>query len=141
MTATMSRLCAFRVADLWLGVDAHHVQELLRPQPVTRVPLAAACVVGLMNLRGQIAVAIDVRLALGLPARAAGDAHMNVVVRDRDHIVALVVDRIDDVIEIDLGLLEPLPSGPRAIVALYKLPDRLCHVVDISRLLAVGGSS
>ncbi len=141
MTAPMSRLCAFRVADMWFGVDAHHVHELLRPQPVTRVPLASAEVVGLMNLRGQIAVAIDVRVALGLQARHGSEPHMNVVVRNRDHLVALVVDRIDDVIEVDPALLEPLTGIPRAIVALYKLPDRLCHVIDISRLLAVGGSS
>ncbi len=160
MIAPISRLCAFRVADLWFGVDAHHVQELLRPQPVTRVPLAPAEVVGLMNLRGQIAVAIDVRIVLGLRTRDGGEPHMNVVVRERDHLVALVVDRIDDVFEVDPALLEPLPGSPRAIdttalrfggadgraqvpaiVALYKLPDRLCHVIDVSRLLAVGGSS
>ena len=59
--------CSFHLGDLFMGVEVRHVQEVLRYQKMTRVPLAAAVVEGLINLRGQIVTAIDLRRRLGLP--------------------------------------------------------------------------
>jgi len=60
----------FFVADLFFGVDVLRVQEVLRFQQMTRVPLAPDVIEGLINLRGQIVTAIDMRRRLGLPPRA-----------------------------------------------------------------------
>src|SRR4029078_10689904 len=93
--------------------------------------------------RGQIVTAIDLRCRLGLRLRGPGELPMNVVVRDGENAVSLLVDRIVDVVEVDNKLFEPPPSTVRAsvrglIVGAYKLPDRLLLVLDTEQELAEG---
>ena len=96
------QLCTFRVASLDFAVDVRHVQEVLRPQDLTRVPLAPHALHGLINLRGQIVSAIDMRDRLGLPSREEDDdPPFNVVVHSTSGIVSLLVDSIGDVIDVD----------------------------------------
>ena len=76
------------------------MQEVIRHQAMTRVPLAPKLIGGLINLRGQIVTAIDLRLRLGLPERRPGQLPMNVVVRSEDGAVSLLVDEIGDVLEV-----------------------------------------
>ena len=71
----------FFVADLFFGVDVLNVQEVLRFQPMTPVPQAPEVIEGLINLRGQIVTAIDMRRRLRLPTRAGDKSPMNMVVR------------------------------------------------------------
>ena len=139
------QFCTFYVDDLFLGIDVQQIQEVIRYQAMTRVPLAAAAISGLINLRGQIVTAIDLRCRLGLPLRKPGEAPMNVVVRDGDNVISLLVDRIGDVLEVDDELFESPPSTVRAdvrglIVGAYKLPQRLLLVLDTVRVLAESDS-
>ncbi len=132
--------CTFHVDNLFLGVDAKQVQEVIRYQQMTRVPLARSAISGLINLRGQIVTAIDLRSRLCLPLRTPNTLPMNVVVRDGEHAVSLLVDRIGDVVEVDDELFEPLPSTVRAAIrglirGAYKLPDRLLLVLDTVGIL------
>ena len=62
---TSGQYSTFFVADLFFGVDVLHVQEVLRFQQMTHVPQAPEVVEGLINLRGQIVTAIDMRRRLG----------------------------------------------------------------------------
>ncbi|MDZ4675045.1 MAG: chemotaxis protein CheW [Gemmatimonadota bacterium] len=124
------QLCTFYLHDLFFGVDVVEVQEVIRAQKTTRVPLAAPAVNGLINLRGQIVTALDLRIQLGLPPRADGEVPMNVVVRTPEGPVSLLVDRIGDVIEISEDLFAPLPETVdermREVVdGVYKIKDRL----------------
>ena len=137
--------CTFHVDNLFLGVDAQQVQEVIRYQEMTRVPLAPAAIHGLINLRGQIVTAIDLRCRLRLPLRAPNVLPMNVVVRDGENAVSLLVDRIGDVVEVNDELFEPPPPTVRAdlrglIRGAYKLPDRLLLVLDTDRALAESGA-
>lgn len=139
------QFCTFYVDGLFLGIDVQQIQEVIRYQAMTRVPLAAAAISGLINLRGQIVTAIDLRCRLGLPLRKAEETPMNVVVRDGDNAVSLLVDRIGDVLEVDEDLFELPPSTVRVsvrglIVGAYKLPDRLLLVLDTEQALAESDS-
>src|ERR1700677_839747 len=78
---TARQFATFFVADLFFGVDVLHVQEVLRFQQMTGVPQAPDVVEGLINLRGQIVIAIDMRRRLGLPPRPGDQTPMNMVVR------------------------------------------------------------
>ena len=71
----------FFVGDLFFGVDVLNVQEVLRFQQMTPVPQAPGVIEGLINLRGQIVTAIDMRRRLRLPPRAEDKSPMNIVVR------------------------------------------------------------
>src|SRR5579871_6291481 len=91
------QFATFFVADLFFGVDVLRVQEVLCFQQMTRVPQASGVVEGLINLRGQIVTAIDMRRRLGLPPRRDGQTPMNMVVRTEGGAVSLLVDEIGDV--------------------------------------------
>lgn len=139
------QFCTFFVDSLFLGIDVQQVQEVIRYQEMTRIPLAATAIRGLINLRGQIVTAIDMRCWLELPPRPPTELPMNVVVRDGENAVSLLVDRIGDVLEVDDESFELPPSTIRANVrglinGAYKLPDQLLLVLDTGRALAESDS-
>jgi purine-binding chemotaxis protein CheW len=128
----------FFVADLFFGVDVLNVQEVLRFQHMTPVPQAPRVIEGLINLRGQIVTAIDMRRRLGLPPRAGDKSPMNMVVRTSDGAVSLLVDEIGDVLDMDAATYERPPENldPAAreiIRGVYKLKGRLLLVLDAER--------
>jgi purine-binding chemotaxis protein CheW len=128
----------FFVADLFFGVDVLNVQEVLRFQPMTPVPQAPGVIEGLINLRGQIVTAIDMRRRLGLPTRSGDKSPMNMVVRTADGAVSLLVDEIGDVLDLDAATYERTPENldPAArelIRGVYKLKDRLLLILDAER--------
>lgn len=129
------QLCTFWVGDLFLGVDVTHVQEVVRPQALTTVPLAPPVVRGLINLRGQIVTAIDLAQMLDLPDRADGVELLNVVIRSRGEAISLLVDAIGDVVEIADDACAPVPPTVRTEVRRLlqntcPLPGRLLLVLD-----------
>ena len=135
----------FYLADFFFGVDVLRVQEVLRFQQMTRVPQAPEVIEGLINLRGQIVTAIDMRRRLGLPPRAGGQSPMNMVIRTEDGAVSLLVDEIGDVLDVDAATYERPPdnldaSARELIRGVYKLKNRLLLVLDAERTvdLAVG---
>lgn len=128
----------FFVGDLFFGVDVLRVQEVLRFQQMTRVPLAPDVIEGLINLRGQIVTAIDLRRRLKLPPRGGDHVPTNVVIRTDGGAVSLLVDEIGDVLDVDAATYERPPDkldpAARAMIrGVYKLKDRLLLVLDADR--------
>jgi purine-binding chemotaxis protein CheW len=136
------QFCTFRLGELFLGIEVLQVQEVIRAQNMTRVPLASRSVRGLINLRGQIVTAVDLRERLGLAPRPEDQTPMNVVVRTDEGAVSLLVDEIGDVLETEEDQYEAPPEtlAPEArelIRGVYKLPDRLLLVLDTDQALAL----
>src|SRR5215470_16261880 len=109
MPHTSGQLSTFFVADMFFGVDVLQVQEVLRFQHMTPVPQAPEVIEGLINLRGQIVTAIDMRRRLGLPPRTGCQNPTNLVVRNEDGAVSLLVDEIGDVLDVTADGFEPPP--------------------------------
>ena len=133
------QLCTFVLGGMTFGIDVTSVQEVLRSQLTTIVPLAPAAVAGLINLRGQIVTAIDMRAVLGLPPRT--DEPMNVVVRRPSGATSLLVDAIGDVREVDEATFERPPSTLSAaacslIRGAYKLEHGFVLALDLDAALA-----
>jgi purine-binding chemotaxis protein CheW len=142
----LRQLCTFRLDGRSYGVEIDRVQEVLRNQQVTDVPLAPRVVGGLINLRGQIVMAVDLRRCLELAEAPAGRLPMNVVLRTADGPVSLLVDVIDDVVEIPADSFEPPPDtlqGParRLIAGAYPLADRLLLSLDTDAIVALSGGA
>ncbi|MFN7994819.1 MAG: chemotaxis protein CheW [Bryobacteraceae bacterium] len=142
---TSGQFSTFFVSDLFFGVDVLRVQEVLRFQQMTRVPQAPGVIEGLINLRGQIVTAIDMRRRLQLPPRSDDQIPMNMVVRTEDGAVSLLVDEIGDVLDVDSANYESppenlAPAARELIRGVYKLKDRLLLVLDAERTvdLSVG---
>lgn len=132
--------CTFHVGDLLLALDVGVIQEVLRYQQMTRIPTAPSTIRGLVNLRGQIVVAYDLRRRLGLSPNTDGHEPFNIVIRGDDGVVSLLVDEIGDVLTIPESAIEPLPStvtpGLRELMmGLVRLDTRLLMLLDPEPLL------
>ena len=143
MLNTSNQFCTFHLDGLSFGVEVEMVQEVIRYQAMTRVPLAPPTIRGLINLRGQIVTAVDMRRRLGLTDRPDDELPMNVVVRLEDGAVSLLVDEIGDVLELEEEHFESPPAtlkGPaRALVrAVYKLEEGLLLILDTRNAVDVG---
>lgn len=130
------QFCTFYLANYLFGIELSKVQEVLQHLELTEVPLAPFTIRGLMNLRGQIVIAVDLRRSLELPEQPPGKAPMHVVVRTAEDAVSLLVDEIGDVVEVGDQSFVPPPEtlrGPvrNMILGVHQLNDRLMHVLDI----------
>lgn len=132
--------CTFLLADRCFAIDAHFVAEVLRETPLTRVPLAAPAIAGLLNLRGRIVPVIDLRRRLGFPESAIHVQRINVVIDVQREWFSLLVDELLDVVPVDTGRIER-PTGERAeppldcISGVLAEKGQLIHVLDPSRIL------
>lgn len=113
---TTRQYCTFWVNGLFFGLDVAFVQEVLRYQQMTVVPCAPEAVFGLINLRGQIVTALDMRCRLGLPPREDGVLPMNVIAHSRGEVVSLLVDDIGEVVDCEVADLQPAPANLPAAV-------------------------
>lgn len=137
--------CTFTLKDFTFGIAVQAIQEVILFQEMTPVPLAPATVRGLINLRGQIVTAIDLRGRLDLPPRQDGELPMNVIVRTPDGAVSLLVDQIGDVVEVDPSLHEDAPetlqgAAREIVTGVYKLPGHLLLILDVTAAVTVPNS-
>ena len=138
------QLATFYLANYHFAVPVQQVQEVLMEQPHTPAPGASRSVAGLINLRGQVVTALDLRRRLGMPERAADSdgapRSINVVVRARGEVWSLIVDRIGDVINVTESQFEPPPDslhGPLRdlIVGAFKLDQQLLLQLNVDCVL------
>ena len=112
------------------------VREIIRYQDMTEIPLAPPEVQGLINLRGEIVTAIDLRHRLGVPMEDNDKEPTNVVAWVGSDLVSLLVDQMEDVLELDDAAFEPVPDTlepeVRELVSgVYKLDGKLLLVLDV----------
>lgn len=127
------------VAGQNFGVPVLQVQDVLNPQPITRIPLAPTGIAGALNLRGRIVTAIDVRARLGLPL-ATGPC-MSIVVEHKGELYSLLVDEVGDVMSLHHRDYESSPPTLDArwrdiSQGVYRLDGALMLVMDVAKLLA-----
>lgn len=139
--ADQRQLCTFFLEERFFGIEVERVQEVIRYQTVTPVPLAPAVVRGLINLRGQIVTAIDLRRLLQVEDRTDERLPINIVMHARQGIFSLLVDRIGDVLEVDEDSFEHPPDtldgiARELIRGAYKLQGRLLLVLNVAKLFS-----
>ena len=136
------RFCTFFLDGLLFGIPVEKVQEVIRYQEMTRVPLAPPVVRGLINLRGQIVLAIDLRRRLELAEAPAELRPMNVVLGTQEGPISFLADEIGGVIEVGDEAFEVPPQTLRGaardlILGAFKLKERLLLVLDAERAAIV----
>jgi purine-binding chemotaxis protein CheW len=135
----VKRLATFTIDGAAYGVDVSRVREVVRPLDVTPIPLAPPEVAGLINLRGEIVTALDLRVRLGVDAREDGLA-MNMIMTSEHGPVSLLVDEAGEVREVDETTFEPAPTtitGPARdlILGTYPFDGRLLVELDVARAI------
>jgi purine-binding chemotaxis protein CheW len=108
--AAPRQLVTFKTGEYSFGIDVLEVQEVLRHQQMTPVPLATREVRGLINLRGHIVTAVGMRERLRMAAALDEREQMNLIVSLKDGAASLVVDSVGDVITLDPERYRPRPS-------------------------------
>ena len=140
MMAIEKQLCTFYLDKFCFGINVLEVQEVFRYQELTKVSLAPEDISGLINLRGQIITAFNLRLRLGMEPQPEDGIPMNVVVRSQDEVVSLLVDQIGDVLEVSEDFYEQAPENIQGamkelIAGVYKLQDRLLLILDTKKVV------
>jgi purine-binding chemotaxis protein CheW len=140
------QLCTFYLDRFYLGVPVLDVQEVIAAQEISPVPLAGPEIHGLINLRGQIIVVLDLRTRLSMPAREPHLLAAHVLVRTRFGLVSLIVDRIGTVLTVQAEDFVEVPTtlDPKFtpfITGVYQLTSTLLLVLDTEKIIALSGTS
>ncbi|USG60524.1 chemotaxis protein CheW [Sneathiella marina] len=135
-----------QIADQLFGIPVLEVHDVLRDLALTKIPLSSPEVAGVLNLRGRIVTAIDVRKRLSLPDLPEGESGMSVVVESQGEPYSLLIDNVGEVLELNPDDLQQNPvtldSRWRDVSAgIYRLEDKLLVILQIDRLLNFAGNS
>ncbi len=122
------------------GIPVLTVQDILRPLPVTSIPLAQKEIVGSINLRGRIVTVVDMRRRMSLPPLEEGTGCMHVVADHKDEQYSFVVDSVGEVLSLAMDDFEQNPANlpenwQNVSLGVYRLEKRLLVVLDIESLL------
>jgi len=151
MTATVESqagqtvlLATFFVREALCALDAAGVQEVIRLGPLTPVPNALTEVLGVVNLRGRIVTIIDAGLRLGFPKAVPSPESRIFIVEVRDEFIGLLVDRVDEVVEIEQGSWQPPPANvawgqARFFKGVCRARGRVITLLDAGQILAEKG--
>jgi purine-binding chemotaxis protein CheW len=138
--AKLSDFVTFTTADQLFGLPIERVQDVFKPARITRVPLAGAEIAGVLNLRGRIVTAIELRSRLGLGARETGQVAMAIGIELRGESFGLLVDAVGEVLKLQDSEREPNPINldrnlARVSAGVYRLDGQLLVILDIDRVL------
>jgi purine-binding chemotaxis protein CheW len=134
----------FVVAGQMFGLPIARVQDVFKPARITRVPLAAPEIAGVLNLRGRIVTTIDMRRRLGVEPRDEGAAPMAIGIEANGESFGLLVDAVGEVLKVPASDREANPinlDGKLAALSggVYRLEGQLLVVLEIDRVLDLYG--
>jgi purine-binding chemotaxis protein CheW len=136
----LSDYVTFTTAGQMFGLPIECVQDVFKPSRITRVPLAGPEIAGVLNLRGRIVTAIELRSRLGLATRDVGQVPMAIGIESRGESFGLLVDTVGEVLKLPDEEREPNPINldrnlGRVSAGVYRLDGHLLVVLDIDRVL------
>lgn len=139
------QFCSFYLDHLLFGIESLKIQEVVAYRELRPVPLAPAVVSGLMNLRGQVVVAFELRRQLELAERPADMTPVCLMVRTDQGTVCLLADEVGNVLEVEEETFEPAPETlsrrlRSLILGVHKLEDSLMHVLNTERACEIQSS-
>lgn len=132
------QFCTFFLDGEMFGIDVLNIQEVMRFQEITAIPLAPPVIRGLLNLRGSIVSTIDLRQRFGMRDLAGEALPMNIVTQTGTGLASFLVDRIGEVIEVDEAAFEIPPEtlageARNLIEGVYKLASGLLLILNVER--------
>ncbi len=138
-----TKVIIFHLADEVYGIEALHVQEIIRVSEVTRVPRAPTLIEGVINLRGSIIPVLDLRRRFDLPRSGFTRDTRIIIVEGLGEVVGLIVDRVAEVLSISPDLIDRSPTfltGPvdsESLIGVAKLKEKLVVLLNIDKVLKI----
>jgi purine-binding chemotaxis protein CheW len=134
------------IGDHMFGLPIFRVQDVFVPDRLTRVPLAPPEVAGILNLRGRVVTAIDMRARLDLGARQPGTPVMAIGIELKGESYGLLVDAVGEVMALRNSSCEDKPTNldprlSRVAAGIYRLDGQLMVVLDVDRVLDIRNSA
>jgi len=131
------------IADQLFGLPINRVQDVFMPEMITRVPLSPPEIAGVLNLRGRIVTAIDMRRRLRLPPREKATHSMAVGIEYKGESYGLLIDAVGEVLRLPVAGLERNPGNldrrwAKVAGGVQRLEGRLMVVLDVDRVLDMG---
>ena len=128
------------IAGQLFGIPITRVHDVFEAERITHVPLAPPEISGVLNLRGRVVTALDMRKRLGLPPREDAKKQMAIGIDHEGEAYGLLVDSMGEVLKLAADALDIVPINLQkdwaAISAgIYRLEDRLMMVLDVDRIL------
>jgi purine-binding chemotaxis protein CheW len=128
------------IAGQLFGIPITRVHDVFEAERITHVPLAPGEISGVLNLRGRVVTALDMRKRLGLPPRDGANKQMAIGIDDQGEAYGLLVDSMGEVLKLEAGALDAVPINLQmdwaAVSAgIYRLEDRLMVVLDVDKVL------
>jgi len=144
--ATGQPYLAFRLAGEVYAIDILRIREIIEYTPPTTVPMMPPSLRGVINLRGAVVPVIDLAVRFGREATGVGKRTCFVIVEveheGATHVLGLMVDGVNAVMEIGAADIEPPPSfGTRVnaefIAGMARFDGRFVIILDIGRVLSI----
>jgi purine-binding chemotaxis protein CheW len=136
------QFCTFFLNQIYFGIDVMQIQEVIRYQETTPIPLAANDIRGLINLRGQIITVIELKRRLSMSQEVINDEQtsFNIILENHSQPVSLLVDKMGDVVEVDNRYFEPTPATLKGKIrqmlhGAYKFKDEFLLILDVEKIL------
>ncbi len=134
------------ITEQLFGLPISRVQDVFMPERMTRVPLSTPEIAGVLNLRGRIVTAIDMRCRLGLPKRSDNRPAMAVGIEFKGESYGLLIDSVGEVLKLDESAREPNPVNldarlARVSAGVHRLENQLLVVLDVDRVLELGNEA
>ena len=142
-TDTVIEYVTATIGGQLFGLPISRVQDVFAPERLARVPLAAPEIAGMLNLRGRIVTAIDMRKRLGLAPLEDGKPRMAVCIESKGESYGLLIDAIGEVLKLSGASREDNPVNldprlARVSAGVHRLDGSLLVVLDVDRVLEVG---
>jgi purine-binding chemotaxis protein CheW len=128
------------IADQLFGIPITRVHDVFEAERITHVPLAPSEICGVLNLRGRVVTALDMRKRLGLPARENAKRQMAIGIDQGGEAYGLLVDSMGEVLKLGAQSFDAVPINLQKdwaaiCTGVYRLEDRLMIVLDVDRIL------
>jgi purine-binding chemotaxis protein CheW len=143
VTNTAAEYVTVMLGGQLFGLPISRVQDVFMPDRMTRVPLAPPEIAGVLNLRGRIVTAIDMRGRLAMPEHDGKRPPMAIGIECRGESYGLIIDAVGEVVTLDDSAREPNPVNLDAALArisagIHRLERQLLVILDVDRVLDIG---
>ncbi len=133
------------VGGLMFGIQVSVIQDILAETCIVPVPLTPDDIRGVINLRGRVVTAIDLRRRLQMPLENDQSTFMSTVVEFESEYYSLLVDKVGEVVTLPINGLERNPPTLQMEIAkfskgIYRLQDKLLVILDIKKILTFSES-